>query len=99
MKSNIYEALKDGDRYTIGVYDEGYKAYIVNDGICNYYWWDTEVEAQEAADALNSYEGCHGLGEHGYGNDKITQSEAEEAGETELVILYRLFNAIVCEED
>ena len=29
-----YIVIKEGNRYTIGEYDEGYKAYIINDGIC-----------------------------------------------------------------
>jgi hypothetical protein len=32
-----YRVIKDGGRYTIGEWDEGYRAYIVNDGICQYY--------------------------------------------------------------
>ena len=73
--TNNYETIKDGDRYTIGEYNESYKAFIINDGICQYYWWDTEEEAQEAADALNAYGGLSGLGDHGSGYDKIYAQE------------------------
>jgi len=88
-----YKVIKDGDRYTIGNWDDSYNAYIINDGICNYYWWDTEEAAQEAADAYNEYEGCEWLGDHGYGSDTLTADEAETM-DPEMVALYRLFGAI-----
>lgn len=88
-----YIVIKEGNRYTIGEYDEGYKAYIINDGICGYYYWDTEHEAQIAADTYNTYDGCEWLGEHGYGNDKIDEEDIDNM-DVEMVELYRLFNAI-----
>ena len=49
-----YEVLHEGDRYTIGEkWDDD--SYIINDGICCYYYWDTRREAQEAADAYNKH--------------------------------------------
>jgi len=94
--SKNYKVLAENGRYTIGEYDEGYGAYIVNDGICNYYWWDTEYDAQAAADAYNNYDGCEWLGQHGYGNDIIPAEELEEMLDTypEMVKLYELFNAV-----
>jgi len=88
-----YRVIKEGDRFTIGSWDEGYKAYIVNDGIYGYYYWDSEQEAQAAADTYNAYEGCEWLGQHGYGNDTISESEIDDM-DAEMVELYRLFNAI-----
>jgi len=98
MEKN-YTVIKANDgRYTIGQYDEEYEAYIVNDGICNYYWWDSEAEAQLAADAYNEYDGFEfyeGLGNHGYGYDTITQDDIENYDlDTALINLYRLFHAI-----
>lgn len=87
-----YKSIKDRTRWTIGEWDEGYKAYIINDGICGYYWWDSESAAQEAADAYNSYEGCEWLGQHGYGNDVV---DADDDVDAEMYDLYRLFGAIV----
>ena len=89
----MYTVLTEGNRYTIGKYDEGYKAYIINDGICGYYYWDTKEDAQAAADAYNVYEGCEWLGQHGYGNDRISADEIDDA-DPDMVDLYRLFNAV-----
>ena len=89
-----YQVIKEGDRYTIGQFDDGYEAYIINDGICNYYFWETEEEAQEAANAYNSFDGLEWLDEHGNGNDTLDVSEIEDA-DPDLVDLYRMFNAIV----
>lgn len=86
-----YKVLKDGARYTIGQYDEGYKAYITNDGICQYYWWDTEEDAQAAADAYNAYEGCEWIGERGRGNDIVYEQDSTDEG---MIALYRFFNAV-----
>lgn len=88
-----YKAIKESDRFTIGEYDKGYKAYIINDGICGYYFWDTEEKAQQAADAYNSYDKWEELGKHGYGNDRITFDEIDEIDE-DIVELYRLFHAV-----
>jgi|BioPla2DNA2_1021312.scaffolds.fasta_scaffold62633_2 hypothetical protein len=41
-QKSFYEAVKNHNRYTIGIYDKSFDAYIVNDGICTYYWWNTE---------------------------------------------------------
>lgn len=89
-----YQVIKEGDRYTIGVYDQDTDAFIINDGICNYYFWETKEEAQEAADAYNAYEGLEWLGEHGNGNDTLNADELEES-DTDMVELYALFNAII----
>jgi hypothetical protein len=88
-----YKVIKDGDRYTIGEYSESYDAYIINDGICNYYWWDTQEAAQEAADTYNVYDGMEWLGQHGYGNDTIDSDEIDDM-DAEMVTLYRLFGAV-----
>lgn len=88
-----YKVIKDGERYTIGEWDECRKAYIINDGICTYYWWDTADAAQEAADAYNAYEGYEWLGQHGYGNDTISADEVDDM-DTDMVDLYRLFGAV-----
>ena len=88
-----YTVIKEGERYTIGEWDDGYQAYIVNDGICQYYWWDSEEDAQVAADAYNAYEGPEWLGQHGYGNDTIEEDEIDDM-DPEMVELYRLFGAV-----
>jgi hypothetical protein len=89
-----YEVIKEYDRYTIGEYDDGYKAYIINDGICGYYHWPTEAEAQAAADAYNAYDGWEALGQHGYGNDIIDRADEDFDPDDEMFELYRLFGAI-----
>lgn len=90
-----YKVIKEGDRYTIGEWDEGYQAFIVNDGICQYYWWSSAEDAQQAADAYNAYEGAEWLGQHGYGGDRISRSEINDDNEnSEIVNLYSLFGAI-----
>ena len=69
-----YDVIAENKRYTIGIYDKDYDGYIVNDGICNYYWWELKKEAKAAADALNKWEKqgySHYLGSHLYGHDKI----------------------------
>lgn len=96
--SKNYKVLKEGNRYTIGEYDEGYKAYIINDGICQYYWWDNEEDAQAAADAYNAYEGQEWLGQHGYGNDTIDADEIDDM-DPDMVELYRLFGAVKQQSD
>ncbi|MFA6662319.1 MAG: hypothetical protein WCS56_04735 [Bacilli bacterium] len=88
-----YKVINEGNRYTIGQWDNRYQAYIINDGVYGYYYWNTEEEAQCAADAYNRYEGCEWLGHHGYGNDIINEAEIDDIDE-EMVELYRLFNAI-----
>ena len=94
-----YQVIKDGERYTIGQWDKGYMGYITNDGICNYYFWGTEIEAQTAADALNNYEGEHWLGEHGYGNDRISEDEGFEDSDPDMYYLYKAFNAVDSSEE
>jgi hypothetical protein len=89
MKS--YKVIQSGNEYTIGEWDDGYQAFIVNDGICGYYWWSTAEAAQKAADAYNSYEGPEYLGQHGYGNDLITNTDDVSQ---EMYKLYELFNAV-----
>lgn len=91
-----YEVIKDKGRFTIGEFDPSYNAYIINDGICNYYWWGTKEEAQEAAEAYNEYEGEEWLGEHGNGNDVIYEDEIEDVSE-EMLELYKLFGAVKSE--
>lgn len=88
-----YKAIKEGNHYTIGAWDDGYEAYIINDGIYGYYWWDDEADAQAAAEAYNAYDGIEWLGQHGYGNDAILGSEIKKT-DTKMVKLYKLFNAI-----
>lgn len=87
-----YKVYKVGSRYTIGEFDESYNAVIINDGICQYYWWDTPEAAQEAADAYNAYNGEEWLGQHSYGNDYIHADEADSCSQ-EMIDLYRLFGA------
>ena len=87
-----YRPMKNGDRFTIGYYwNESEENPIINDGICGYYWWDTEKEAQEAADSLNEFECGTGLGPNCNGTC---------ACDDELYNLYRLFNEIyLCSVD
>lgn len=92
MKNYTVIKCEDG-RYTIGEYHKGYQSYIINDGICDYYHWDTAEDAQAAADAYNAYEGCEWLWEHGYGNDRIYEYEIDDM-DSDMVELYRLFGAI-----
>jgi len=101
MTNGKYQVIKEHNRYTIGVYDEGYDAFIVNDGICQYYWWRKRSDAQAAANAINEYEGEHWLGEHGYGNDKIYIDEDfnPDMYDPEKIELYKLFSAIDFDED
>lgn len=98
-----YEVVKECDGlYCIAQYDEGYSAYITNDGIYGYYHWGTEEQAQEAADAYNEYDGACFLHQHGYGADSMTAEEAQEEleyGDPDLVRLYNLFGAIDPPED
>lgn len=98
-----YVVLKEGEGdYCIAQYDEECHAYITNDGIYGYYHWETEEQAQEAADAYNAYGGICFLGQHGYGNDTMTAEEAQEEleyGDTDRVRLYELFGAIDPPED
>lgn len=89
IMSKGYEVIKEGERYTIGKRLDD--AFITNDGICNFYFWDTEHDAQRACEAYNEYEGCEWLGEHGNGNDRL---EPDETDDMELYELYRLFDAI-----
>lgn len=97
MKSYKYEVVKCADNdYTIGHYDSGYGAYIINDGICGYYHWDSSEEAQAAADAYNDYDGPEWLGQHGYGNDTICFDEIESC-DPKMVHLYRMFGAVESE--
>ena len=89
-----YQVVKENDgRYTIGEYDEGYKAFIINDGIYGYYHWDNEAAAQEAAKAYNEYQGNEWLGQHGYGNDVIREGDMDDA-DPDMIELYRLFDAV-----
>lgn len=88
-----YKVIREDDRYTIGQWGEGYNTYIVNDGICQYYWWDTEAAAQAAADAYNAYDGAEWLGEHDYGDDRMTLEDSRHAP-PRAVELYQLFNAV-----
>lgn len=90
-----YKVIEEGTRFTIGEFDEGYQAYITNDGICGYYFWDTRAEAEAAAEAYNAYEGEEWLGQHGYGNDSISEEdEAYDSYSEEMIELYRLFNRV-----
>lgn len=90
---NCYEVIEDHGRFTIGEFDPSSTAYIINDGICNYYWWDTKEAAQEAADAYNEYDGEEWLGQHGYGNDVIHEDEIDTVDE-KMLELYKLFGAV-----
>ena len=85
-----YKVIKQDERYTIGQYDEGYGAYITNDGICAFYYWDNKEDAQAAADALNKFEGNQWLGQHGYGNDFLREEDIDDYDQ-EMIDLYRLF--------
>ena len=86
-----YKVIKENDRCTLGQFDKGYNAYIINDGLYKHYFWASEAEAQKAVDAYNAYTGLEWLGEHGYGNDIITLAEEENP---EMLELYKLFNAV-----
>lgn len=93
MKS--YKPVKEGDKFTIAQWDEGYCAYITNDGIYNYYFWDTLEEATAAANAYNTYKGCEWLGQHGYGNDIVDIVDLEDVCDEDMIELYGLFNAVI----
>ena len=89
-----YQVVKENDgRYTIGEFDDDYKAYIINDGIYGYYHWSTKTAAQEAAKAYNEYSGNEWLGQHGYGNDVIREGDMDDA-DPDMIELYRLFDAV-----
>jgi len=68
---------------------------LCNDGICCYYWWPTEAEAQAAADAINQY-GSYWLGQHGYGNDRLSINDIDDI-DPDMWETYKLFNAIYYE--
>jgi len=55
MEKN-YLVIKAGDRYTIAAWNESFKSLDESDGIYNHYFWDTEEEAQAAADKYNAAE-------------------------------------------
>ena len=83
-----YEVIKSGDRFTIATKWDSY-SYIINDGICEYYYWDTWRNAQEAADAYNK----HGMSwvcahERLSVYDDLSDVSDEDYG------LYKLFNAV-----
>lgn len=90
-----YKAIKEGEGYTIGNWDNDRKAYIINDGIYGYYRWKSKEEAQRAAEAFNEYEGCEWLGQHGYGNDIIDLDEDGDCCSDEMIELYLLFGAVI----
>lgn len=92
-----YKPIKNYNEWTIGETTEHGEA-IINDGICGVYWWNSEAEAADAAAAYNNYEGIEGLGQHGYGNDRLSLAEQVSA-EPELLELYRLFNAVDALDD
>lgn len=89
-----YRAIKAGNKYIIGNYDENLDLYDVTDGIFGYYKWDTEEEAQEAAEALNEYEGSQWLGQHKEGNDIIDLDDDDCCYSDEMLELYLLFGAV-----
>lgn len=92
-----YEPIQEGDRWTIGEWDKDYKAYNVDDGICQYYYWDSLEAAKAAADAYNAYTGLEWLAQHREGNDTMTPSEGED--NPEMFELYSLFGAIEPDEE
>ena len=53
MEKN-YIVIKSADRYTIAQWNECFKSLDESDGIYNHLFWDTEEEAQAAADAYNA---------------------------------------------
>jgi hypothetical protein len=106
MKNN-YQVMEEYGRFTIGEYASDGVSVITNDGICQYYWWDTEQAAQAAADYYNINGGS--FGDHGYGADTITRypdglfdigrEEDYEYGtdaDTDMLVWgYMLFDAVV----
>jgi len=52
-----YLVIKAGDRYTIAQWNESFKSLDESDGIYNHYFWNSEEEAQVAADRYNRAEG------------------------------------------
>lgn len=93
--NNKYKVYKIGDKYTIGIYDEGYKAIILDD-IFDHFFWNTEEAAQAAADAYNNYEGIEFLGQMKKNGEK---SIAADCLTEEEIKLYELFNFQIEYED
>lgn len=88
-----YQAIKEGDSFTIAQWDKGYQACIINDGIYGYYWWSTCEQAQAAADAYNAYDGLEWLDSHSTGADLIYLDDTNEY-DADMLALYCLFNAV-----
>lgn len=91
-----YEVIKDGKEYMIGIRLRP-DAIHTEDGIFNYYWWETKEEAQKAADMLNEYNRLqkpHFLDQvKRYGNSIIFESEVDDY-DPEIVKIHRVFGAI-----
>ena len=53
MEKN-YIVVKSGDRFTIAQWNESFKSLDESDGIYNHLFWDTQEEAQAAANQQNA---------------------------------------------
>lgn len=51
-KKKIYEVLSVNDKYTIAEKKRG--CFVVNDGVCGYYMWNTIMEARKACRIINT---------------------------------------------
>lgn len=89
MNRNYQVAKLSDNEYTIGRYDKGYDAWIINDGIYGKFIWYTREEAQEAADYYNEFEGIEYLAQLKQNREKIID---EDYLTEEEIKLYELFN-------
>ena len=93
--TNNYVAVEDGGMYTIGEYDDGYNAYITNDGIFGRKYWGTQAEAQEAAELYNEFGEMSGIASGQVSS--VTEAELEDWGDDGGIGLYsglgRLYDA------
>ena len=75
-KISDYQVIKLDYSYTIGRQIEGEQQFIENDGICQYYTWNSYEDAKKAADLINAYDGEHWLGDHRSGKDVFQLAKA-----------------------
>lgn len=93
-----YKPLKYGNCYTIGQYDDDYKAIIINDGIYGWYTWENVEAAQNAADAYNNFMGNEWLKNKRYGTvETITDANIDDY-DLDTVSLYGAFGLVDLEE-
>jgi len=55
-----YIVIKTADKFTIAQWNESFKTLNESDGIYNHFFWETQEDAQNAADAYNEYDGKDG---------------------------------------